>query len=43
MSPKRKEELKTLLFKEALLPALDNVVKVDRSDGVKLCLPTAAG
>lgn len=36
MSPKRKEELKTLLFEEALLPALDNVVKVDRSDGVKL-------
>jgi phosphomannomutase len=36
MTPQRKEELKTLLFEEALLPALDNVVKVDRSDGVKL-------
>jgi len=36
MSPARKEELKTLLFEKELLPTLDGMEKIDRSDGVKL-------
>lgn len=36
MSPARKEELKALLFEKELLPALDGIEKIDRSDGVKL-------
>ena len=36
MAPARKEELKALLFEEELLPALDGIEKIDRSDGVKL-------
>ena len=36
MTPQRKEELKTLLFEEELLPTLDDIRKIDRSDGVKL-------
>ena len=36
MTPARKEELKALLFEKDLLPALDGIEKIDRSDGVKL-------
>ena len=36
MTPARKEELKALLFEKELLPALDDIEKIDRSDGVKL-------
>ena len=36
MTPQRKEELKALLFEEELLPTLDGIRKIDRSDGVKL-------
>ena len=36
MTSARKEELKTLLFERELLPALDGIRKIDRSDGVKL-------
>lgn len=36
MTPARKEELQTLLFEKELLPALDGIEKIDRSDGVKL-------
>ena len=36
MTPARKEELKSLLFEKELLPALDGIEKIDRSDGVKL-------
>ena len=36
MSPARKEELRHILFEEARVPALANVARVDRSDGVKL-------
>ena len=36
MTPERKEELRTLLFARELLPALPDVVRVNREDGVKL-------
>ena len=36
MTPARKEELKALLFEKELLPTLDGMEKIDRSDGVKL-------
>ena len=36
MTPQRKEELKALLFEKELLPALDGIRRIDRSDGVKL-------
>ena len=36
MTPERKKELQQLLFGQELVPALDNVVRVNRQDGVKL-------
>ena len=36
MTPERKAELQALLFEKELLPALDGIEKIDRSDGVKL-------
>ena len=36
MTPERKAELQTLLFEKELLPALDGIEHIDRSDGVKL-------
>ena len=36
MTPAHKEELKSLLFEKELLPALDGIEKIDRSDCVKL-------
>lgn len=36
MTPERKAELQELLFEKELLPALDGIERIDRSDGVKL-------
>ena len=36
MTPERKAELQTLLFEKELLPALDGIERIDRSDGGKL-------
>ena len=42
MTPERKAELQTLLFDKELLPALDGIERIDRSDGVKLWLADGA-
>ena len=39
MSQARKEELQHILFEEGLVPAFEDVTRVDRSDGVKLWFP----